>query len=87
MKSLRQAGIIRSAAVLAFLLATLGVALGTQPASVNACGFEYYWTYYAEEEMLNPVGACFNYCGGPGGCYGSTSEFRNGYSVECPCWP
>lgn len=87
MKVLRQTGFTRSA-VLVLLLGALAFSLVTLlPESVNACGFESYWTYYAEPEMMNPVGACYSYCNGPSGCYGSTSEYRNGYSVECPCWP
>lgn len=87
MKVLRQAGFTRST-VLVLLLGALAFSLITLlPENVNACGFESYWTYYSEPEMVNEIGACYSYCGGPGGCWGSTSEYRNGYSVECPCWP
>lgn len=87
MKVLRQTGFTRST-VLVLLLGMLAFSLVTLlPENVNACGNEYYWTYYSEPEMTNEIGACYNYCGGPGGCWGSTSEYRNGYSVECPCWP
>ena len=86
MKALRRTRFTRSIVVLLFLVGVLVASMST-PKNVNACGFEFYWDYYAEPEQTTLVGQCWGSCGGPSGCWGSWSEYRSGYSAECPCWP
>lgn len=86
MKTLRQSRLTRPIAVLMFLMAVTAVSLTVLPEPVSAsCGFEYQWTYY--DEWGNAVGGAWGYCGGPFGSWGSWTPDRQGYSVECPCWP
>jgi hypothetical protein len=86
MNALRRNRLTRSMAVLVFLLGVLTVSLTAVPEPVSAsCGFEYYWAFY--DEWGNLVGEAWGYCGGPFGSWGSWTPDRQGYSVECPCWP
>lgn len=86
MQAMRRNRFTRFILVLVFLLGVLTVSLSA-PKTVNACGYEYYWVYYSDEYHSSVVGECWAVCNGPGGCWGSLSEYRDGYVYECPCWP